>query len=250
MINYFHFLLIAFSISLFGCNENSIDNDQPFESPPIETITPVVSEESAETTTYKIIALGDSYTIGEGVCAKCSFPEQLKSEIEKKVENSSVNLKVIAKTGWTTTNLIGNIPDETAIDYDFATLLIGVNNQYQGVSFEVYEKEFPKLVNTAIKAVNGNRKKLIVISIPDYAYTPFGKGNSEISDELKIYNSFAEEYCKSYEIEYLYITDITENGFTQPELIANDNLHPSQIAYEKFVERLFPLFLEMVIKKE
>ena len=242
MTKYIYLFLIVSSNSLFGCTENTIDDSISVE-PKIENNNAKDSIKPNQQKKYKMLALGDSYTIGQGVCTTCSFPEQLKSKIETEIENSSINLKIIAKTGWTTTNLMNNIPKKLSTDYDFVTLLIGVNNQYQRVNFDVYKKEFPELVNKAIKAVKGDKTKLVVISIPDYAYTPFGNGNIKISEELKIYNSFAKEYCKSNSIQFLNITDITENGLNQPELVANDNLHPSKIAYKKFVERLFPLFL-------
>ena len=100
----------------------------------------------------KYLALGDSYTIGESVCETCRFPEQLKSGLENSYPNDVFSLKIIATTGWTTTNLITAIntqnPDS---NYDLVTLLIGVNNQYQRKPFSIYEQEFPELVATGIR---------------------------------------------------------------------------------------------------
>ncbi|PQJ75245.1 hypothetical protein BTO13_08295, partial [Polaribacter gangjinensis] len=112
----------------------------------------------------KILSLGDSYTIGESVCVKCKFPEQLKDSLLKEFSSeTTIDLKVIARTGWTTTNLIDAIDAENlTADYDLVTLLIGVNNQYQRKDFSIYESEFPKLVNTAIKAGNNDKKNIIV----------------------------------------------------------------------------------------
>ena len=58
-----------------------------------------------------------------------------------------------------------------------------------------------------------------------------------------MYNTFAEDYCLENNITYINITDITRLGLTMPELVAEDNLHPSAIAYKKFVERIFPVAL-------
>jgi hypothetical protein len=66
-------------------------------------------------------------------------------------------------------------------NFDLVTLLIGVNNQYQNRPFLVYETEFPILVNKAIALAKGDKSNLIVVSIPDYAYTPFGQGAVNIS---------------------------------------------------------------------
>lgn len=194
----------------------------------------------------KYLALGDSYTIGESVCETCRFPEQLKSGLENSYPNDIFSLKIIATTGWTTTNLITAIntqnPDS---NYDLVTLLIGVNNQYQRKPFSLYEQEFPQLVTTGIRLAKGNKSKLIVVSIPDYAYTPFGKrlgtaSSAIISSDLEKYNTFAKNYCMDNGIEFINITDITQQGFQNPDLVAIDGLHPSELAYSKFVERILP----------
>lgn len=120
-------------------------------------------------------ALGDSYTIGESVCQTCRFPEQLKASLQ--ALNTKVNLDIIAQTGWTTTNLKSSISLQLPNNnYDLITLLIGVNNQFQNKPFSLYEQEFPELVTIAITKASGLKQNVIVVSIPDYAYTPFGVG--------------------------------------------------------------------------
>ena len=197
---------------------------------------------------FKLLALGDSYTIGENVCTSCRFPEQLKDSLMVNFDaQDSFSLEIIAQTGWTTTNLISAIgASNPTSDHDLVTLLIGVNNQYQGKPFALYETEFITLVNTAIALANNDPSNLIVVSIPDYAYTPFGQNfNPEyISEQLDVYNLYAENYCQDNGLSYVYITDITRQGLANPELVANDNLHPSALAYSKFVERILPLALE------
>ena len=145
-------------------------------------------------------------------------------------------------TGWTTTNLKSAIASQNPTnDYDLVTLLIGVNNQYQNKPFSIYEQEFPELVNIAITKAKGIKGNVIVVSIPDYAYTPFGNGNTTISAQIDAYNAFAENYCIQNNITFINITDITRQGLAQPNLVANDGLHPSQLAYKKFVERIYPI---------
>ncbi|MGS2725408.1 SGNH/GDSL hydrolase family protein [Psychroserpens sp. BH13MA-6] len=197
--------------------------------------------------TRSILSLGDSYTIGQSVCDTCRFPEQLKRALGN-VTDYTIDLNVIAQTGWTTSDLINAIDNQTLeSDYDLVTLLIGVNNQFQNVPFSVYESEFPELVQTAIAAANGNKDRIIIVSIPDYAFTVFGQnfGNpEETSQEIDMYNSFAENYALQEAITFVNITDITRLGLEQPSLVASDGLHPSELAYSKFVERLLPFAIQ------
>ena len=208
--------------------------------------TAVIPSE-ARLITVKYLALGDSYTIGQSVCIDCRFPEQLKSALQSNFYKDAFSLQIIATTGWTTTNLITALNNfQPKNDFDLVTLLIGVNNQYQNKPFSVYEQEFPELVNRSIAFAKGDKTNVIVVSIPDYAYTPFGQGASNISTAIAQYNTFAANYCSQNNITYVNITDITQRGFIEPNLVATDGLHPSQIAYAKFVERLLPKAIKIL----
>ena len=187
------------------------------------------------------LALGDSYTIGQSVCTTCRFPEQLKASLQATYPDNPFLLQVIAKTGWTTTNLLTEINlVNPSTNFDLVTLLIGVNNQYQNKPLSLYETEFPQLVTKAIAFAKGDKTNVVVVSIPDYAFTPFGQGAVNISTAIDEYNAFAKNYCDTNGITFVNITDITRLGLAQPELVATDGLHPSELAYAKFVERILP----------
>jgi acyl-CoA thioesterase I len=222
------FIIAFLSIAIFGCS--SENNFQKSEPKPVS----IVKE-------YKYLALGDSYTIGQSVCETCRFPEQLKLGLKNNFTNDTFSLQIIAQTGWTTSNLISAINTSLpSSNFDLVSLLIGVNNQYQNKAFSVYEEEFPMLVNRAIGFAKGDKSNLIVVSIPDYAYTPFGQGAANISLGIDKYNDFAKQYCLQSNIKFIDITDITRLGLENTNLVASDGLHPSELAYAKFVERILP----------
>ncbi|OOV28419.1 lysophospholipase [Flavobacterium sp. LM5] len=231
------FILIVVVLFFNQCSsENTTLVPQP-ESSPAPQLQPVNKKVS-------YIALGDSYTIGQSVCLTCRFPEQLKKKLETTIPGLTVDLKIIAQTGWTTSNLINAIKEQQpTTDYNLVTLLIGVNNQYQNREFSLYEREFPQLTQTAIALAKGNKDNVIVISIPDYAYTPFGQQfgtPTKISTEIDRYNAFAKSYCDANGITFINITDITRQGLKETYLVATDGLHPSEKAYSLFVDRIAP----------
>ncbi|WP_343613194.1 SGNH/GDSL hydrolase family protein [Flavobacterium sp.] len=236
---------VILSVFLLSCNTEDSPSETPVSpAPVIPPTTQVPSTPISKSINY--LALGDSYTIGQSVCETCRYPEQLKANLKALYPETSFSLKVIATTGWTTNNLLTAIKEQNPeSNYDLVTLLIGVNNQYQGRDFSVYEKEFPELVNKAVMLAKGDKKNVIVLSIPDYAYTPFGKmfgadGQMKITTELNNYNSFAENYCMQQGITFVSITDITRQGLNNTSLVASDGLHPSETAYKMFVERMLP----------
>jgi len=237
-------VIVILSIFLLSCSSDD-SASKTAVTPPVPVTPPKTEIPTTPISgSVKYLALGDSYTIGQSVCETCRFPEQLKSSLKTIYPQTDFSLKVIARTGWTTSNLISAINNENPeANYDLVTLLIGVNNQYQHIDFSVYQKEFPQLLNKAIQLAKGDKKNVIVVSIPDYAYTPFASGYSsskraEISNEIDQYNTFAENTCISSGVNFISITDITRQS--NSNLVASDGLHPSETAYKLFVDRIVP----------
>ena len=242
-------LLVLSAITLNSCGVKNSSNNIPWEK--VTTAEPVPMVKTRKNN-IQYLALGDSYTIGQSVCEECSFPAQLLNKLQNSNLENKFSLKIIAKTGWTTTNLINAIADQNlSPNYDLVTLLIGVNNQYQHKSFSLYQKEFPELIATSIALARGDKSKLLVISIPDYAFTPSGEasGNkASISSEIDDYNKFARKYCLANNIKFIDITQITKKGLVDKELVAEDGLHPSEKAYRLFVEKIAPIAAELLNK--
>lgn len=193
-------------------------------------------------TALTYLALGDSYTIGEAVSQQESFPFQLVTQL--KTNNISVaKPKVIAKTGWTTDELQTAIKAENITqNYDLVTLLIGVNNQYRGYSLDTYRKEFKELLNTAISFAGKNKKRVFVVSIPDWGVTPFGKSSGRniqtIASEIDAFNAIKKEETLAAGISYTEITLASRNAATDLSLVAKDGLHPSGKMYAEWAAKV------------
>lgn len=188
----------------------------------------------------KYLALGDSYTIGEGVAEEARWPVQLAHEFRRSGLNVA-DPDIIAKTGWTTNDLLTAIKaQDPEKDYHMVSLLIGVNNQYQKQPITIYEEQFKQLVKKAISLTKGNDpKRVLVLSIPDYGFTPFGAENQEqITEELNNYNAINKQVSEDLGVWYVNITDISRQGLENPDLVADDNLHPSALQYKLWVERI------------
>ena len=215
----------------------------------IITSPPEEEEEEEMMPPVRYLALGDSYTIGESVAQSQRYPVLLTADLRAAGLNVE-NPLIIARTGWTTANLQAGIEDADieGRTYDLVSLLIGVNNQFQGRSLEEYKTEFAELLQQAVDFAGGDKDRVFVVSIPDYAFTPFGQSasnTSTISAEIDIFNAAAADITAENAIDFYNITPISRMGNDDPELVADDGLHPSGKQYQLWVD----LFLEDVKDK-
>ena len=195
------------------------------------------TEEKYSNKKLNYLALGDSYTVGEGVKYENSFPVQLVNDLKfDGIKIDSIN--IIAKTGWTTSKLIDSLSIHNNKKYDLVTLLIGVNNQYRDLNISDYIVEFENLLLRSISySKNSN---VFVLSIPDYGVTPFAvdMDREKISKEIDEYNRINKEISKKYNIEYFNVTDISRLAEFDSTLLTNDRLHPSKKMYKMWVNEL------------
>jgi lysophospholipase L1-like esterase len=194
---------------------------------------------------YTLLSLGDSYTIGEGVLLHKSFPYQVVQLLRKKGLNFPAP-EIIAKTGWTTDELLSAIENYSFLPkYDFVSLLIGVNNQYRGRSVEEYKTEFENLLKRAISFAHSKKDHVIVLSIPDYSNTPFARSlpTDKVAKEIDLYNSVNKAVSIQYKVKYIDITQGTKNVESDSSLLTTDQLHPSEKEYQNWAERIVELLV-------
>jgi len=213
--------LLGWSALFFGCNATQ-------------------SSELDDSKQLTYLALGDSYTIGESVSETDRYPNLLVQALRKEgVLVSSPT--IIAQTGWTTNDLKQGIQEAEINEktYDLVTLLIGVNNEFQQLSEQEYRVEFTQLLNQAIQFAGNKKEKVVVLSIPDYGCTPYGKSRQiAISKRIDAFNAINKQITDSLEVNYVDITGISRNGLTNTGLVAHDGLHPSGKMYQLWVDTL------------
>lgn len=190
----------------------------------------------------RMLALGDSYTIGQSVSEDERWPHQFIDELRAMGVVAGYP-DYIATTGWTTRSLINGINSmlNEEKDYNLVSILIGVNNQYQGIPISTYEPDLRKIIDTALYVVEQDTSRIMILSIPDYAYTPFGGGDLNISMKIDDYNEIKKMVAEEYGIAFINITPISRNGLANPALVASDGLHPSGTQYGLWVKEILPL---------
>ena len=202
---------------------------------------------------FRHLALGDSYTIGESVSEKNRWPNQLAKLLE--AEGVQAEVTIIARTGWTANELWQDIqanpPEGT---YDLVTLLIGVNDQYRGYPVDGYREDFRLMLGKAIEYAGGNPDHVVVLSIPDWGFTPFAttRNTEPISQQIDEFNAVNLDETKPTGAHYVDVTLISRMAMDDFELIAGDRLHPSGKMYAMWAEKTLPVVRDILTssKKE
>ncbi len=196
------------------------------------------------------LALGDSYTIGEGVETRGRWPMQLAQALREAgipIEDP----RIIAATGWTTDELSAAMDAAEPLgDWDFVSLLIGVNDQYRGRAVDDYLGDFHRLLQRAIALAGGRVDRVLVLSIPDWGVTPFGAASGrdlqQIADELDACNAAARELCTAHGVAFVDITEVSRQRGVEADMLADDQLHPSGAMYADWMPLAIPVSVQLL----
>ncbi|MEJ7913183.1 MAG: GDSL-type esterase/lipase family protein [Chitinophagaceae bacterium] len=200
-------------------------------------------------THYTYLALGDSYTIAEGIPLHQSFPYQLV-QLLRRQHYSFYAPEIVAQTGWTTGELLAVMEQQKFLsEYDIITLCIGVNNQYRGLELEAYKNDLELLLQKALVMARDKKTAIIMLSIPDYSLTPYAVKYDQkcISNQIGIYNSIGKALSIQYKICYADLTQ-EKTETTDLLLLAADELHPSAEQYKRWATLLLPLVTPLLRK--
>ena len=198
------------------------------------------------------LALGDSYSIGEGVDDAARWPMQLASAL--RADGIAIAApRIIAKTGWSTDELaVAMDAVEPLGKWDVVSLLIGVNDQYRGHAVGHYRASFTRLLQRAIALADANPRQVFVLSIPDWGVTPFARAElrspRRIARELDAFNAAAREACIAHEVAFVDITPVSRELGAQPDMLVEDSLHPSAAMYAQWTRLALPVVRELLAK--
>ena len=233
---------------MIGCTSNTNYNDEDLNIDRDDFSDTLIVDDNLNTpreSPYSFIALGDSYTIGEGVNEDERWPNQF---VDVAYENG-VDFDqpmIIAETGWKTYDLLNAINQTNFTKkYDYISLLIGVNNQFNSRPIDEFEEDLDKLMDE-MKRIKKNDGSIIIISIPDWGYTPFGESSdmSDISEQINLFNSSLRKFATTNGLKYVDVTEISRRGINEPVLITNDNLHPSGIMYLEWAKKIYNIWID------
>jgi lysophospholipase L1-like esterase len=233
LITGLYLILIAITVVDAGCKKSTVTGPPATPAPPPVTTGPA----------KKWLALGDSYTIGQNVQATERFPYLATVSLRSQGIDAGDPV-YIATTGWTTANLQSAINAQSPLGvFDIVTLLIGVNDQYQGVDTSVYRNRFSQLLQKSVELASGKASHVFVLSIPDYSATPFVSASSKprVSKEIDQFNAINKQITLSQGIAYIDITPLTREVVNDPSLLANDGLHYSAKEHRLWADLLVPL---------
>jgi lysophospholipase L1-like esterase len=198
------------------------------------------------------LALGDSYTIGEGVPLHGSFPYQAV-QLMRRDGYIFHSPEILAQTGWTTGELQSGLSStRLSTSYDFVSLLIGVNNQYRGGILDEYKQQFEFLLKKSIRLAGNNSSRVIVLSIPDWGVTPFAEGRDrkKISREIDEFNVVNAALSNQHKTHYINITDGSGTNASDRGFITADKLHPSEKEYARWAELIAEVMRNQLMKEK
>lgn len=205
--------------------------------------TDTIAPHTAPNSLRRFLALGDSYTIGEGERAAHRWPVQLAA-LARQQGLFLTKPTIIARTGWTTAELQEAIEAANKHKtYDLVSLLIGVNNQYREQSVELYRTEFRALLATAIRFAGGQPGHVVVLSIPDWGVTPFAhdRDPAQIALEIDQFNLVAYEECQHADVSFVDITPLTRAAAGGANQFTTDGLHYTGVQMRQWAMLALPV---------
>lgn len=200
------------------------------------------------------LALGDSYTIGEGVAAEDRWPHRVFEALRAagaRVEPP----RILATTGWTTAELMAAMEHERVWPvrdrFALVSLMIGVNDQYRGRDAAEFAPLFVQCLDRAVALAGGDAARVVVGSIPDWGVTPFagGRDRAAIARAVDEYNRTERDAARARGAHWCDVTTLSRRHGSDTAYLAADGVHPGPAAYRAWAGVLAPVAREALAGK-
>lgn len=181
----------------------------------------------------RFIALGDSYTEGTSIEPEGSWPYQLAGAFR---DRGSVDFDVIAGDGWNAKRLHREISrgwDGSA--YDLVLVAIGVNDVVLPFGLDNF-REGLDLVAADVAAMSGDGTVVVVLTIPDFRASPWGRERIERGYDIEAYNQVLRSYARGIDAIVVDVTTPSGDTVGDRTMFADDDLHFSARQYAVWVD--------------
>jgi lysophospholipase L1-like esterase len=225
----------------------------------ISALVPLASAGQSVDGSYKIIgarstlrflALGDSYTIGDGVAPSQRWPELVAVAL-RRAHSKMSDPEIIAKSGWDTKQLAEGLNRRLPTGpYRLVTLMIGVNNQYRGESLETFRTELTALLRAAVRLTGGHAGRVVVISIPDWGASPAGRSDrAKIGEDIDRFNDVVRIVARNAGSKFVDVTAASRAAEGDKSMFVYDGLHPSPLQHAAWAELIVPVAEAAITRK-
>jgi lysophospholipase L1-like esterase len=204
----------------------------------------------AEAGPIRYVAIGDSYTICQGVDQTDCWPNLLTRHLTE----TGLDIELVAnpsKTGWRVGEAIEHaLPVYEKAKPTFATLLIGVNDWVHGSGKNKFTSHLKIIMD---RMMRGLRKpdRLLVVTVPDFSCAPRGKSygyGRNIAKGISKYNAIIKKEAKERGLLVVDIFPLSQTFCNRPEMFVEDGIHPSAKQYALWEGLIFPVAHEILRK--
>src|SRR3989338_6495560 len=186
--------------------------------------------------TIRYVAVGDSYTYGEGAEHDEAWPGLLVEHLGK----NGVDIELVlnpAVSGWATGQAIEfELPELREAKPDFATVMLGANDIAQGAPLGAFREQYAHVLDE-IQSVLRDKKNIVAITIPDFSATPAGKDIGEEMDAqplIAAFNKAIKEEAAKRNLDVADVYPASREMESNKAQVSEDGLHPSAAGYKRW----------------
>lgn len=222
--------LLCLIVIATGCATGAPAPTVPVDSLPTGLVGPVAPTTGPAALRY--VAIGDSFTFGDGVRQTDRWPNQLV-----RLLRPTLDVELTANLAGRSTNsaavITDQLPSLLALDPQIVSLQVGVNDLVLPLSTPaIYRTNIGVILDTVLTAVSADR--VFVMTTPDYTLTPAGPMHDDDggdSARIRELNTILGEVAAARGVAVVDITPIADRVQEDPSLVAPDELHPSGKQY-------------------